>query len=149
MRHKVINIDLLTSPHSFELEVQVMETMKRVLGQEHPDMLTSMANLASTFPKARTMEGGSRAGGTSNGDKFEGAREGASRHADQHGNLASTYWNQEQWKEAEELGVQVIETSLRVLGKEHPDTLTSSYQDSILRHSYTVTVMCISMEFLV
>ena len=26
-----------------------METRKRVLGQEHPDTLTSMANLASTY----------------------------------------------------------------------------------------------------
>src|SRR5437588_1493916 len=40
-------------------------------------------------------------------------------------NLASTYWNQGRWKEAEELFVQVMETSLRVLGTEHPDTLTS------------------------
>jgi citrate lyase synthetase len=29
--------------------VQVMETRKRVLGSEHSDTLTSMANLASTF----------------------------------------------------------------------------------------------------
>jgi hypothetical protein len=29
--------------------VEVMERHKRVLGQEHPDTLTSMANLASTF----------------------------------------------------------------------------------------------------
>jgi hypothetical protein len=41
------------------------------------------------------------------------------------GNLASTYRNQERWKEAEELEVQVMQTSLRVLGEEHPDTLTS------------------------
>jgi len=27
----------------------VMETRKRVLGQEHPDTLTSVANLASTY----------------------------------------------------------------------------------------------------
>ncbi len=40
-------------------------------------------------------------------------------------NLASTYRNQGQWKEAEELDVQVIETRKRVLGEEHPDTLTS------------------------
>jgi len=40
-------------------------------------------------------------------------------------NLASTFWNQERWKEAEELEVQVMETSLRVLGPEHPDTLTA------------------------
>jgi hypothetical protein len=31
------------------LEVQVMETRKRVLGAEHPFTLTSMANLASTY----------------------------------------------------------------------------------------------------
>ena len=31
------------------LEVLVMETRKRVLGEEHPDTLTSMYNLASTY----------------------------------------------------------------------------------------------------
>jgi hypothetical protein len=32
-----------------ELEVQVMETIKRVLGAEHPSTLTSMGNLAATY----------------------------------------------------------------------------------------------------
>ena len=32
-----------------ELQVQVMETTKKVLGEEHPDTLTSIANLASTY----------------------------------------------------------------------------------------------------
>jgi hypothetical protein len=40
-------------------------------------------------------------------------------------NLASTFWNQGRWKEAEELEVQVMETRKRVLGEEHPSTLTS------------------------
>jgi hypothetical protein len=40
-------------------------------------------------------------------------------------NLASTYRNQGRWKEAEELEVQVMETRKRVLGAEHPNTLTS------------------------
>ncbi|KAF2268799.1 hypothetical protein CC78DRAFT_454713, partial [Lojkania enalia] len=40
-------------------------------------------------------------------------------------NLASTYRNQGQWKEAEELEVQVMETRKRVLKDEHPHTLTS------------------------
>ena len=40
-------------------------------------------------------------------------------------NLAETYRKQGRWKEAEELFVQVMETSLRVLGEEHPDTLNS------------------------
>jgi Tetratricopeptide repeat len=40
-------------------------------------------------------------------------------------NLASTYQNQGRWKEAEDLEVQVMETRKRVLGQEHPGTLTS------------------------
>ena len=40
-------------------------------------------------------------------------------------NLASAFWNQGRWKEAEELEVQVMEVRKRVLGQEHPDTLTS------------------------
>ncbi|KAL0929601.1 Kinesin light chain 5 [Colletotrichum truncatum] len=40
-------------------------------------------------------------------------------------NLASTFWNQGRWKEAEELFVRVMETFKRVLGEEHPDTLKS------------------------
>jgi hypothetical protein len=71
------------------------------------------------------MEGGRRAGRASGGDEKEGVGTGASFHADQHGNLASTYRNQGRWKEAEELDVQVMEASARVLGQEHPDTLTS------------------------
>ncbi|KAF2834882.1 FabD/lysophospholipase-like protein [Patellaria atrata CBS 101060] len=54
-----------------ELEVQVMETRKRVLGEEHPE--------------SRAMEGGRRAVCASDGDVQEGAWGGASRHADQHG----------------------------------------------------------------
>src|SRR5205809_1930161 len=42
-------------------------------------------------------------------------------------NLASTYWNQGRLKEAEELMMQVTETRKRVLGQEHPDTLTSMH----------------------
>ncbi|KAI0615824.1 TPR-12 multi-domain protein, partial [Pyrenophora tritici-repentis] len=40
-------------------------------------------------------------------------------------NLAATYRNQGRWKEAEELQVQVLQTSKRVLTDEHPDTLSS------------------------
>jgi TRAP-type mannitol/chloroaromatic compound transport system substrate-binding protein len=40
-------------------------------------------------------------------------------------NLASTYWNQGWWKEAEELQVQVMQMRKRVLGEEHPHTLSS------------------------
>lgn len=32
-----------------ELQVQVMQSRKRVLGEEHPDTLASMSYLASTY----------------------------------------------------------------------------------------------------
>jgi hypothetical protein len=38
---------------------------------------------------------------------------------------STTYRNQGRWDQAEELEVQVMETSKRVLGAEHPSTLTS------------------------
>ena len=63
----------------------MVETRRRVLGQEHPSMLTSMAN------------------------------------------LVSTYQNQEQWKEAEKLEVQVMEISKRVLGQDHQLTLAITH----------------------
>ena len=40
-------------------------------------------------------------------------------------NLASTLWNQKRWDAAEELFVQVMETSKKKLGADHPSTLTS------------------------
>ena len=40
-------------------------------------------------------------------------------------NLASTYRNQGQWKEAEALQVVVMEKRKHLLGEEHPETLRS------------------------
>lgn len=40
-------------------------------------------------------------------------------------NLAATYNDQGKWTKAEEMEVLVMETSKRVLGPEHPDTLMS------------------------
>jgi hypothetical protein len=40
-------------------------------------------------------------------------------------NLALTFGNQGRWNEAEKLHVVVMETTKRVLGDEHPDTLSS------------------------
>jgi tetratricopeptide (TPR) repeat protein len=108
-----------------ELEVQVMETRKRVLGAEHPSTLTSMANLASTFwdqgqwkeaeeLEVQVMETRKRVLGSEHPSTLTSMA-----------NLASTFWNQGRWKEAEELFMQVMETFKMVLGAEHPSTLTS------------------------
>ena len=108
-----------------KLNMQVMETMKRVLGEEHPDTLTSIANLASTYwnqgrwteaekLKVQVMETRKRVLGEEHPDTLTSM-----------GNLALTYSNQGRWTEAEKLEVQVMETRKRVLGEEHPNTLGS------------------------
>jgi tetratricopeptide (TPR) repeat protein len=104
---------------------QVMENRKRVLGAEHPDTLTSMANLASTFwnqgrwkeaeeLEVQVIETRKMVLGAEHLDTLTSMN-----------NLASIYTNQGRWKEAEELELQVIETHKRVIGAEHPDTLAS------------------------
>jgi hypothetical protein len=40
-------------------------------------------------------------------------------------NLALNYTNQGRWKEAEKLGIQVLETRKKALGLEDPETLLS------------------------
>jgi tetratricopeptide (TPR) repeat protein len=96
-----------------------------VLGEEHPDTLTVMANLASTYSdqgrwkeaeelEVDVMEIRKRVLGKEHPDTLTSMA-----------NLASTYRNQGRWKEAEELEVDVKKISKRVLGEEHPDTLTS------------------------
>ncbi|KAH7128792.1 kinesin light chain 3 [Dendryphion nanum] len=108
-----------------KLEVQVMETSLRVLGDEHPNTLTSIANLASTYRNQ---------GRWTEAEKLEVQVMETSLRVlgDEHpntltsiANLASTYRYQGWWTEAEKLEVQVMETRKRVLRDEHPDTLNS------------------------
>ncbi|KAK4891576.1 hypothetical protein LTR49_028661, partial [Elasticomyces elasticus] len=100
-----------------------METRVRVLGGEHPDTLTSIANLASTYRnqgqweeleelEVKMMETSRRVLGGEHPDTLTSMA-----------NLASTYRDQGRWEEAEELFVKVMETSVRVLSDEHRDTL--------------------------
>ncbi|KAF4436977.1 hypothetical protein FACUT_6014 [Fusarium acutatum] len=107
------------------LSKKAVNTRSKVLGEEHPDTLTSMANLASTYRNQ---------GRWKEAEELEVAVLETRKRAlgEEHpstlttmANLASTYRNQGRWKEAEELEVTVLETSKRTLGEEHPDTLMS------------------------
>jgi hypothetical protein len=108
-----------------ELFVQVIETTKRVLGDEHPNTLTSISSLASTYwsqgrwkeaekldleviQKCKTVFG-----------------EDHSDTLNSMANLALTYCSQERWKEAEELELEVMQKRKTVLREDHPDTLRS------------------------
>ena len=83
--------------------MQVLDMRKRVLDSEHPDTLTSMANLASTYKnQGRWKEAEELEVLVSDMRK----RVLDSEHPDtltSMVNLASTYRNQGRWKEAEEL----------------------------------------------
>jgi tetratricopeptide (TPR) repeat protein len=101
----------------------MMETSLRLLGEEHPDTLTTISNLASTYSnqgqwkkaeelQVQVMESRKRL----LGDEHPYTLTSIS-------NLASAYSNQGQWKKAEGMEVQVMETRKRLLGADHPDTL--------------------------
>lgn len=71
------------------------------------------------------MEKGQRARDANNRDEFENIGRETSFLLTSMGNLTLIYRNQRWWKEAKELNVQIMKTSLRVLGEEHSSTLTS------------------------
>ncbi|KAI1116993.1 P-loop containing nucleoside triphosphate hydrolase protein [Nemania sp. NC0429] len=97
---------------------------KMVLGPEHPDTLTSMDNLASTYwnqgrwkeaelLEVQVLEIRKTVLGPKHPDTLTSMA-----------NLASTYWNQGRLKEAELLEIHALEMEKTVLGPEHPSTLS-------------------------
>ncbi|KAF8586125.1 TPR-like protein, partial [Ramaria rubella] len=106
-----------------ELEVQVIDLQKRLLGPEHPDTLSSIAILSLTYQKQGRWKEAEELGvqvvdlrkrllGPEHPDTLQGMA-----------NLAATYHKQGRWMEAEELYVQVVELRKRLMGPEHPNTL--------------------------
>ncbi|KAG4434967.1 hypothetical protein IFR05_009548 [Cadophora sp. M221] len=105
--------------------VEGLEIEKRELGADHPDTLTSMANLASTFRDQGRWEEAEKL-------QLEVMETSKTKLGADHpstltsmANLASTFWNQGRWEEAEKLQLEVMETRKTNLGADHPSTLTS------------------------
>ena len=108
-----------------ELYIRVLEIRKRVRGEEHPDALKTMQDLASTYKKrgryreaeeleVRVLEIRKRVLGEEHLDTLMSMA-----------NLAETYNKRGRNEEAEELEVRVLEIRKRVLGEEHFETLRS------------------------
>ncbi|KAH8674869.1 P-loop containing nucleoside triphosphate hydrolase protein [Ilyonectria robusta] len=132
-----------------KLSERAVKTRANVLGEEHPDMLNSMANLAAMYSnqgrwmdaeelEVRVIETRKTVLGEEH--PYTLAKElevqlietmkivlgeEYPRILSSIASLAATYWNQGRWKEAEELQVRVMEIMKTVLGEEHPDTLSS------------------------
>ncbi|CAE6460118.1 unnamed protein product [Rhizoctonia solani] len=108
-----------------QLEVQVLNARKRVLGEEHPDTLFSRSNLALTYSHlgqyneaqqlhVQVLDARKRVLGEEHPDTLQSMND-----------LASTYSHLGRFTEAEQLYVQVLESRKQVLGEEHPDILRS------------------------
>ena len=108
-----------------QLEVQVMDMRKKLLGAEHPDTLTSMANLTLTYHDQgrwkeaeqldiQVMDKRKKLLGAEHPDTI-----------DSMGSLARTYRDLGRWSEAEKLEIHVMDIRKKQLGEEHPYTLTS------------------------
>ncbi|KAJ5667624.1 hypothetical protein N7507_003488 [Penicillium longicatenatum] len=108
-----------------QLLVQVIETRKIKLCENHPDILSSMANLASIYREQGRWKEAELL-------QMEVMKTRKTKLSEDHpdtltsmANLASIYWNQGRWEEAEQLEAQVLETRRTKLGEDHPDTLSS------------------------
>ena len=109
-----------------QLEVQVMDMRKKLLGAEHPDTFSSMANLASIYWNQRRWNEAEQLPVEIQVMDMTKNLLGA-EHLDTlscMANLATTYKDQGRWNEAEQLQIQVMEMRKKLLGAEHPDTLT-------------------------
>ncbi|KAL2146826.1 hypothetical protein VTI28DRAFT_2307 [Corynascus sepedonium] len=104
---------------------QATDIQKGVLGEEHPETLSSIADLAAAYwnqgrwkeaenLEVQVIETRKRVLGEEHPDTLSSISA-----------LALTYQRQGRWREAENLAAPVMETRKKVLGEEHPDTLTS------------------------
>jgi hypothetical protein len=102
-----------------------MESRKRILGEEHPDTLSSMANLAATYQNQGYWKEAEQLGAQVVESSKRILGEGHPDTLSSMASLSTTYWNHGYWKEAEQLDIQVMESRKRILGEHHPDTMRS------------------------
>jgi tetratricopeptide (TPR) repeat protein len=111
------------SSEAEEMEIQVLNTRKKILGQEHPNTTFIMGNLACTY---------SDRGKYTEAEKlFIQVLDVRKKNlGEEHpatiltmGNLASTYGKLGKYTEAEKLKIHILDARKKTLGEEHPDTI--------------------------
>ncbi|KAJ7443678.1 hypothetical protein FB451DRAFT_1437090 [Mycena latifolia] len=103
----------------------VLERQRTLQGEDHPDALSSMANLAMTYRELGQFK---KAEGLEKMVLDKRTALLGQDHPDtlsSMANLAATYWELGEFKKAEELETNVLNKSQTVLGEDHPDTLSS------------------------
>ncbi|KAJ7101071.1 P-loop containing nucleoside triphosphate hydrolase protein, partial [Mycena epipterygia] len=122
----VVGMDLGKFREAEQLEAGVLQQRRNILGENHPDTVDVMGNLALTYQRLGKLKEAEELGVS----VLEKAR---SVWGDNHldtlmamGNLALTYGSLGKLKEAEELEVVVLEkrrNQRNILSENHPDTL--------------------------
>ena len=108
-----------------QFAMQVLDMRKKLLGAEHPDTVTSMGDLATTYCHQGKFNEAEQLGvqvldmrkkllGEKHPDTLTSMRD-----------LVNTYFFQGKFNEAEQLGAQVLDMRKKLLGAEHQHTVTS------------------------
>ena len=107
------------------IEKYVWNKRRRILGEEHPDTISAMNNLASTLGDQGQLDEAAKM-------KKEVLEKRRRILGEEHpstitamGNLANTLRDQGQLEEAAKMLQEVLEKRRRILGVEHPDTITA------------------------
>jgi tetratricopeptide (TPR) repeat protein len=108
-----------------QLDVQVVDMRKKLLGAEHIHTLDSIAYLSRTYRSQGRWNEAEQLNVqvVDMRKKLLGAEH--PHTLDSIENLASTYRNQGRWNEAEQLQIHVMDMRKKLLGAEHPNTLIS------------------------
>ncbi|KAI1433920.1 hypothetical protein GGR50DRAFT_704951 [Xylaria sp. CBS 124048] len=106
-------------------QIQAIDIRARLLGENDPDTLNSISDLAWTYVhQGRWNEAESRALQVMEKREARWGRDYPDTLTSI-ANLSSVYWNQGRWEEAESLELEVMEKRQAILGSDHTDTLTS------------------------
>ncbi|KAF8179783.1 P-loop containing nucleoside triphosphate hydrolase protein [Mycena galopus ATCC 62051] len=116
-----------------KLEMNKLEKTREILGDDHPDTLTAMHNLAGTYHSLGQFEDTEwlELVVLEKRRKILGAEHLHTLAA--MNNLAATYCSLGRFEDAEKLQLVVLEKRRKILGDEHPETLNAMTQ---LAHTY-------------
>ena len=104
---------------------QTLETRRRVLGEDHPDTLSSMNSLANVYDNQGRYEEAEALHRQTLETRRRVLGEDHPNTLSSMNSLAYVYSRQGHYEEAEALHRQTLETRRRVLGEDHPNTLST------------------------
>ncbi|KAJ7610079.1 hypothetical protein FB45DRAFT_336013 [Roridomyces roridus] len=101
-----------------------LERQRELLGKDHPDTLTAMANLAFTYWQLGRYQEAEKLDLSVLEQRQKLLSDDHPETVTAMANLAATYRKLGQYQEAEKLQLSVLKQRQKLLGDDHPDTLT-------------------------